>query len=208
MSKFSLSRVREKVLPTEIQTDDGQVSIDPCFRTVLRCYRVLSDPDADPRDKLFLLAKWFYKGVPVKNGDALFYRFAAQDEEPESNGDPPVMDFEQDADVIYASFMASYGIDLLESDMHWYKFLALLSPLCGQKTAIGQRISLRELDTSKLPLEDRIKAEHAKARVAITERLSEEEKGLLAELERALENGLDPAPILEKLRGGEVDGKQ
>jgi len=40
------------------------------------------------------------------------------------------------------------------------------------------------------------------------EGLSEEEKGLLAELERALENGLDPAPILEKLRGGEVDGKQ
>lgn len=40
---------------------------------------------------------------------------------------PRMMDFEQDADAIYASFLMAYGMDLTEIPfLHWYKFLVLL----------------------------------------------------------------------------------
>ena len=51
-------------------------------------------------------------------------------------------DYTVDADYIYAAFMELYGIDLIESDMHWYKFLALFKGLHGTKLneIIGYRL--------------------------------------------------------------------
>ena len=51
-----------------------------------------------------------------------------------------VLDYEIDADLIYAAFYEQYGIDLLETDkhghavqIHWHRFLALLSGLHNTK---------------------------------------------------------------------------
>lgn len=52
-----------------------------------------------------------------------------------------VLDYEIDADLIYAAFYEQYGIDLLATDnhghavvqMHWHRFLALLSGLHSTK---------------------------------------------------------------------------
>lgn len=40
-----------------------------------------------------------------------------------------ILDYRIDADYIYSAFLGQYGIDLLEADMHWHKFRALLSGL-------------------------------------------------------------------------------
>lgn len=43
------------------------------------------------------------------------------------HSDRIILDYEIDADYIYAAFMAQYGIDLIEvEELHWHKFLALL----------------------------------------------------------------------------------
>lgn len=39
------------------------------------------------------------------------------------------LDYELDADYIYAAFMSRYRIDLCEADLHWYQFLALFNGL-------------------------------------------------------------------------------
>lgn len=44
-----------------------------------------------------------------------------------------VLSYRIDADYIYAAFLEQYGIDLLTSDMHYYKFLALLGGLHDTK---------------------------------------------------------------------------
>ena len=51
-----------------------------------------------------------------------------------------ILDYTIDADYIYAAFLEQYGIDLLKVDekghaveLHWHKFLALLSGLHGTK---------------------------------------------------------------------------
>jgi hypothetical protein len=61
----------------------------------------------------------------------------------------PVFDFDQDAEIIYASFLYDYGIDLYEQQgkLHWKKFLALLSSL-SEKSPLGKIIGIR---TAKLP---------------------------------------------------------
>ena len=42
------------------------------------------------------------------------------------------VDFLFDSQVIYAAFMAQYGIDLSAVQLHWYKFCALFYGLTGQ----------------------------------------------------------------------------
>lgn len=206
MNEFSLSRSRDKALPVQLTNSSGNVvDIDPDFRTVLRCLRVLSDPEVSQQDAAYLLMLWFFKGAFVPDAFALFSEFLSDGQETPDGQDAPVMDYEQDADAIYASFLSEYGIDLLDVEhLHWRKFRALMSGLGGQ-CALAARVQLREMDTSKLKGRDKVKADKAKRRVALKERVSAEEKAIQEELQRALEEGRDPAPILAKIRsmGGE-----
>ena len=40
-----------------------------------------------------------------------------------------VLDYDKDAPYIYAAFLEQYGIDLVDTRLHWYKFLSLLHGL-------------------------------------------------------------------------------
>lgn len=204
MIPFSLSVKADKLFPHEVETSIGVVEIDPDFRTVLKCLRVLDDPDATDEHKMFLLMRWFFKSVYVPDAAAVFAAFISCGDEAT---DEPVMDFEQDADAIYTSFLSQYGIDLTEvQGLHWRKFQVLLSGL-GQHTELCERIALRELDTSKMKGEEKIKADKAKRRVALKVRLSTEEKRLQQMLNDALASGADPTEAIAALRefyeGGE-----
>lgn len=65
--------------------------------------------------------------------------------------EPPdkILDFNQDADAIYASFRQAYGIDLTaeRGRLDWRKFIALLSGL-PQQTLMAQIIQIR---TAEIP---------------------------------------------------------
>lgn len=205
MNDFSLSRSRDKVLAETVEGDGGtRYPIDADYRTVLKCLRVLNDPEISAQDALYLLLLWFFKGTYVPDAVGLFAQFLS-DGDKTIDPEPPMMDYEQDADVIYASFLSEYGIDLLDVErLHWRKFRALMSGL-GSHCALAARMQLREMDTSKLKGREKARADRAKRRVALTERISAEEKAIQEELQRALEAGDDPAPILAKIRkmGGE-----
>lgn len=60
-------------------------------------------------------------------------------------GEPPVMDMEQDAELVYAAFYQAYGIDLYQSDMHYETFRALLKGL-PPGTALSEVIKIRSMD--------------------------------------------------------------
>ncbi len=64
---------------------------------------------------------------------------------PRRTGDEPsenVLDYELDADLIYSAFLENYGIDLVDTPLHWYKFQALLSGLHDTELnrVIGHRL--------------------------------------------------------------------
>lgn len=58
-----------------------------------------------------------------------------------------VFDFEQDAELIYASFLYDYGIDLQVADLHWHKFLTLFKNL-SKESPFMRVVSIRSVDLS------------------------------------------------------------
>lgn len=214
MIEFSLSRSREKLLPEAIEVFGQRIPVDADFRTVLKCLRILSDPDMEEQQKHMLLHAWFFRdfqgfAMPDEMRMSLFAAFL-REEEADATGDPAPADYEQDADAIYASFFQQYGIDLLEVPfLHWRKFTALMGCL-GDDTPFGRRVALREYDASKIKdISERSKIERAQRRIALREKaLSREEKEAKEALDRALENDDFEAlnEILGRLRGGNNGG--
>lgn len=200
MNSFSLSRKTEKAFPEAVKAGGREYAIDANCRTVLRCLRVLEDEGLRPGEKAYLLMRWFFRGAAVPDAVRVFADFVLQGRDAEEG--PPRMDFEQDADAIYASFLQAYGIDLTEIPrLHWYKFMALLGTL-GEDTPLMRRIALRELDVSRLSGEERARAERAQRAVALEEKMSAGEKALRDELNRALAAGENPDRVLAKLGEG------
>lgn len=60
----------------------------------------------------------------------------------------PVFDMFLDGEYIYASFMQAYHIDIIEEDMHYHKFKALLMSLPSD-TKLGQIMQLRSYNPAE-----------------------------------------------------------
>lgn len=213
MIKLSLSRAKSKIVPESMELPDGRtVKVNADFRCVLKCLRTLKNPAYTDAQKEAFISLYFFNGIGVFQPCRMMEAFLS-DGTSEDMFDDPVMDFEQDADVIYASFLQEYGIDLIDVPyLHWNKFKALLSGLGGD-TALGKRIALREMDTSKLPPKEKAKAERAKRRVQLeAEPLTKEEKRLQKLLDDALAEGRDPSDAVKalndyyKTKSGGIDG--
>ena len=58
-----------------------------------------------------------------------------------------VLDYVIDSDYIYAAFFQQYDIDLMESEMHWHKFKALLNGLC-EATKLHEIMGYRSYEES------------------------------------------------------------
>lgn len=85
-------------------------------------------------------------------------------------------DFEEDSGLILASFIQQYGIDLAETDMHWFKFLALFRAL--QDTAFTRLQEIRTLDTSDMHGKQLAQATKAKYEAGVTNVTKEREEEL------------------------------
>lgn len=199
MSKFSLSRKPEKLLVNELTGADNRLyRIDPCFRVVLSCLRVIGDPDAEPFVKALYVNRWFFLNHPPSDAWEVFSAFVRGDE-PSGESEEPLLDFELDAGVIYASFRQQYHIDLLREDLHWVEFRALLGGLT-EDTSFGQRVKVRGMDEEGLDEKGKAKLRKIKDMVAIQPKVSARERELRDELDRKLAAGEDPAEIIAQLQ--------
>ncbi len=196
---FSLSRPAAQVLPTALTSalDGESYAIDADFRTVLACLRRLTDPDMDALTRLVYLGKRFFRGRAPRDMDALFAAFVAGGAKA-GEGDVPLIDFEQDAGAIFASFWMQYGIDLTETRMHWLLFRELVAGL-GEDTPLGLRVKVRAMPDSRVAPEDRAQLRALRERFAIAPRVGQAEQALLYELDKRLAAGEDPAEILRGL---------
>ena len=109
-------------------------------------------------DDLLFMLRLFYNvkrmTVTEEHIDRMFWFFSCGREKEKKKfprkiaglNDKQPFDFEEDADLIYAGFMQQYGIDLQESDMHWWKFMILLENL-GNGTRLQKVMEYRTIDT-------------------------------------------------------------
>lgn len=79
-----------------------------------------------------------------------------------------LIDFEADANYIYADFLTAYGIDLINDDtsLHWWQFLALLGAL-PEDASMSKRMYYRSVDLSKLKGEEKKRIARIKKEIAI-----------------------------------------
>ena len=95
-----------------------------------------------------------------------------------------IFDYEYDAELIYAAFMAQYGIDLRTASLHWWEFKALFDGLCGEHK-LCKIMEYRSADLSKIKDNSHRAYIRRMQRIyALPDNRSEEEKD--ADIARAL----------------------
>ncbi len=105
-----------------------------------------------------------------------FYR-AGCDTKEKSTKEMPIFSYEHDSEYIYAAFLQVYGIDLIDiTDLHWFKFQALLSAL-PEDTKLSKILSYRAADT-KVIKDSNLKKSYEKLKrlYALPDERTKEEK--------------------------------
>ena len=103
------------------------------------------DNDLTPQEKNLVILANIYPDVPEDIEEALKQAlwFLDGGKEGEGSGDGiRLFSWSRDANLIYAAFRQTHGIDLATAELHWWVFLALFMDL-GQDTAFCQLTALR-----------------------------------------------------------------
>ena len=132
-------------LPESVEVDGSLYAIHTSFKYFLRFIELLATKDAKPQDFDFMYKR--QKPQDRESGLIALIQFCNPPQElprtqgGEESGEKAV-DYAIDADYIFAAFMERYGIDLVENEMHWYKFQALFKGLHDTKLneIIGYRL--------------------------------------------------------------------
>ena len=190
-------RLSGGALPSAVWQDGKAWRIRPGARGVLKILRMLADTELAPWHKTALLCEWFYvDGVPPEPLEPFrrFLRMGEADEDVPEDDAPPDFDYEFDAPEIYASFMQLYRIDLLENDLHWWKFRALLGGCFAAECALSAKLHLRRMNPDKADTQTR----RAIERVQLPTPESEEEKRMSALISERLRQGLPIDDLLKR----------
>lgn len=115
--------LKQKSLPNALEACGQAFLLNTDFRVWLDYPRLITeDPGAFFADWAPILT------LEVVNQLDLFYN-PPRDVPRSSGSGAPLVDWEVDADLIYAAFQQAYGVDLLTADLHWHKFKALFDAL-------------------------------------------------------------------------------
>ena len=147
MRKFS---ILTDELPDTVKVFDERYPVHTSFRNWVKISCILADNGIKDSKKAAEALKLCYKEkLPPNLISALLgmmtFLHRGTDDSVSPNKNPPLFSFAQDADVIYASFMRQYGIDLTCQDLHWYTFCALLSSL-SEDNPFAAVVKIRSFD--------------------------------------------------------------
>lgn len=135
------------------------IPISADFRNMIQVDLILHDPAINETEKTIAALYQLYPDLPgdihkAVEGLVWFYtRGDAVGDGKDSNTKKAkkAFDFEQDANLIYAAFYATYGISLTTVDfLHWWEFMALLEGL-PETTLLQRVIYWRTVDVNGLP---------------------------------------------------------
>lgn len=136
------------------------IPISADFRNMIQVDLILHDPNISEVEKTTAALYQLYPEIPGdihKAVEGLVWFYARGDAS--GNGKTKgtkktpkkAFDFEQDANLIYAAFYATYGISLTTVEfLHWWEFMALFEGL--PETTLMQRVIYwRTVDLAGLP---------------------------------------------------------
>ncbi len=137
--------LKKQRLPESVEVDGSFYKVHTSFKFWLRFLELIADSKTQPQDFDFMYIE--EKPISRLNGLIALVQFCNPPQilprtESKEQGSDKAVDYAIDADYIFAAFMERYGIDLVESEMHWYKFQALFKGLHDTKLneIIGYRL--------------------------------------------------------------------
>lgn len=153
--------VLTEVQSNKIHTEHGHVVVNPAFDIVLEIQNLYREADLTDFEKIECALKMLVKNnwnlrlfTPMEKVELMTEisrKFIQTKKRPKLKQSPvPVLDFEEDGDYIYASFMQEYGIDLIDQQgkLAWKKFLWLFNGLSSE-TKIKQVMRIRDMEIPK-----------------------------------------------------------
>ena len=146
-------------LPTALEVNGQEYRIDADFRNCLKIILAFEDAELASVEKSLVFYENLYIDKPEDTRAALergaWFLNGGKDETEEPDG-PRVFSWNKDANLIYAAFQQTHGIDLeAVAYLHWWKFLALFMDL-GADTAFCSLAGLRKrVKTGKASKEER-----------------------------------------------------
>ena len=190
-------------LPEGVTVSGRFIRLDFDFRNVLRMIDTLARDDLTPEAREWLALRCLSTKRRFKPGTLFAVRALLFPDAQKSPTQGKITDFTQDANLIRAAFMQTYGINLYRDRLHWFEFQALLAGLPeGSRYTEVLGIRMRPMPKpTKYNSEERAWLAKAKAELAV--RLTEEER------ERSLNNSL--RGVAESLlalagKGGDMKG--
>lgn len=142
-------------LPETVTLFSKEYPVFTSFKNWIKIYEVLNDETLSDEKKTAKALSLCYKSELPPNvisaflGMLTFLNRGAEFSAPQEKSEAPLFSFSGDADIIYASFLEKYGIDLLKEDMHWFKFCSLFSSL-SQDNPFSAVMNIRTFDESKI----------------------------------------------------------
>lgn len=147
-----------EITSNRIYTHKGKIVVNPAFDIVLEIQKMYQEEGlndfekADQALKMLVKNNWnlklFDSAEKMQLLDEICKRYIIVKKRPQIRKSAlPVLDFEEDGDYIYASFMQDYGIDLIDEQgrLPWKKFLFLFNGLSAD-TKIKQVMHIREME--------------------------------------------------------------
>ncbi len=136
------------------------IPISADFRNMIQVDLILHDPTINETEKTIAALYQLYPEIPGdihKAVEGLVWFYSRGDasgngrDKGAKKAPKKAFDFEQDANLIYAAFYATYGISLTTVDfLHWWEFMALFEGL--PETTLMQRVIYwRTVDLAGLP---------------------------------------------------------
>lgn len=145
-------------LPTSLTVNGQSYKINADYRTALKIIMAFEDGDLAGVEKSILFYDNLYIDKPPDVLEALkqgsWFLNGGKEDDTDASG-LRVFSWEKDANLIYAAFQQTHGIDLQSVDLHWWKFLALFMDLGGE-TAFCGLVGLRSrVKTGKASKEEK-----------------------------------------------------
>jgi hypothetical protein len=140
-------------LPTAIEINGKEFDINPDYKNCLNIILAYEDNELTGFEKQLVLLSNLYKEFPNNEKDietavlkGIKFLNGGMEESEGENQEIlyRLYSFSKDANLIFAAFKQTHGIDLTDTEyLHWWKFIALFMDL-GSETTFCNLVSLRK----------------------------------------------------------------
>lgn len=160
------------------------------YRIGVQIQLCISDPELTDSEKTWTALNLLYgNGIPTDFQtalDGLSWFMSCGDPAPigESNDEPPLYSFEQDAGRIASGFRKVFGVDISRERLHWFEFVQMIGEL--RSTAFSDVINIRSTDPSDVDKKNRSEFLRMKKRFALAAEYTPEEQAEIEEFDRLL----------------------